>query len=543
MRKSQFIALLRTDACATADAVLMSVGKSTKGCPYIEKWLGFYEKQSSQHIQTAMQKYAPETGTARSAHEAIRLLLVRIQKAATTWAKTGKVEGLPPEMASEIAGQKSVLEKVHDFATTGVAGAIFGFIGGKGKKEDSGSSGVMRKAQGAESAPAHDATAVKAQLGTGHSLDSRVQSQMSSAFGHDFSGVRVHTDSGAAKLSSDLQARAFTVGNDVAFASGEYRPGSLVGDALIAHELAHVVQQSSSSRSSSLMHKGVDSSRGQAEEDGLRLEHEADFSAVAAVTHIWPAVKSGLTDLRGSAIPHLRSGLRLQRCGAAASQIKRPEQTAATAAGITAAANDPSKKVEDRAKEVVESIIRTYYPDDADKVESVEYNDARAGDGLQTEEVFSGRDRSKIKGKIFVGRVFLEGKGGVGGVTQKDFARRVLQVGHELEHISQFRDPNLTPVANRDERRKRKDEREFLAFYHEGVGVEKLGTGTVQHGSRVLLIDAALGYYNCLTDEKKAAYRAQFDELNKRRGSEIELSKRGADHFGAAPSECTRPSG
>src|SRR6185312_2166137 len=203
MRKSQFIALLRTDACATADAVLMSVGHTTKGCPYIAKWLSFYEKQNSHHIEAAMQKYAPETARARSAHEAIRLLTMRIQKAATRWAKTGKVEGLPPEMASQIKAGKSLLEKAHDFATTGVAGAIFGFIGGKGKKEDdSAAGGVMRKATTAESAPAHDAASVRSKLGTGHSFDSRVQSQMSSAFGYDFSGVRVHTDTSEAKLST-----------------------------------------------------------------------------------------------------------------------------------------------------------------------------------------------------------------------------------------------------------------------------------------------------------------------------------------------------
>jgi hypothetical protein len=183
MRKSQFIALLRTQACATADAVLMSVGKSTKGCPYIEKWLGFYEKQNSQHVAAALQRYAPETATARSAHEAIRLLLVRVQKAAVSWAKTGKVEGLPPEMASEISPGAGFLEKLHNFATTGATGAVLGFIGAKGKRGDSGAGDVMRKARTAEPAPAHDAVVVKSQLNAGHSLDSHVQSQMSSAFG------------------------------------------------------------------------------------------------------------------------------------------------------------------------------------------------------------------------------------------------------------------------------------------------------------------------------------------------------------------------
>lgn len=328
MRRSQFIALLRADACATADAVLISVGRTTKGCPYIKKWLSFYEKQSSSHVEAAMQKYAPETATARSAHEAIRLLTVRIQKAGMTWAKTGKVEGLPPEMAGQIKAGKSLLEKGHDFATTGVAGAIFGFIGGKGTKEDeSGSSSVMRKARTAESAPAHDAASVRSQLGTGHSLDTRVQSQMSSAFGYDFSGVRVHTDSNAATLSSNLQARAFTIRNDVAFASNEYRPGTLVGDALIAHELAHVVQQSGATQNDKIRTKGTIS------EDAV--EQDADVSALQAMVSLHKG-QSHLKQIRGNALPSIKSGLRLSRCGS-----KSDKDESAKDSGVKDAGTEP----------------------------------------------------------------------------------------------------------------------------------------------------------------------------------------------------------
>src|SRR5579884_3097727 len=123
MRKSQFIALLRAEACATADAVLATVKHSTKGCPYIQKWLSFYEKQSSQHVEEAMHKYAPETAHARSAHEAIRLLVNRIQRATISWAKTGK---LPQELASAEPG--GFLGAVHSFAASKVGSAILGFL-------------------------------------------------------------------------------------------------------------------------------------------------------------------------------------------------------------------------------------------------------------------------------------------------------------------------------------------------------------------------------------------------------------------------------
>jgi len=66
---------------------------------------------------------------------------------------------------------------------------------------------------------------------------------MEQRFGHDFSRVRVHTDSTAASSATHASAQAYTIGNDVVFGSGQYNPGSPAGRQLLAHELAHVVQQ------------------------------------------------------------------------------------------------------------------------------------------------------------------------------------------------------------------------------------------------------------------------------------------------------------
>ena len=62
-------------------------------------------------------------------------------------------------------------------------------------------------------------------------------------FGRDFSGVRIHTGQRADAASRAINARAFTLGRDIAFARGEYRPGTSEGRQLLAHELAHVGQQ------------------------------------------------------------------------------------------------------------------------------------------------------------------------------------------------------------------------------------------------------------------------------------------------------------
>lgn len=66
-------------------------------------------------------------------------------------------------------------------------------------------------------------------------------------FGRDFSHVRLHADAAAGTAALSIEARAFTLGGDIAFAPGEYAPGSASGRRLLAHELAHVVQQADGS--------------------------------------------------------------------------------------------------------------------------------------------------------------------------------------------------------------------------------------------------------------------------------------------------------
>jgi hypothetical protein len=74
-------------------------------------------------------------------------------------------------------------------------------------------------------------------------LPQHVRKEMGTRFGMDFSGVRVYTDAAAGKEAVDLGARAFTKNGDIYFAPGHYQPDSRSGQALIAHELTHVVQQ------------------------------------------------------------------------------------------------------------------------------------------------------------------------------------------------------------------------------------------------------------------------------------------------------------
>lgn len=76
-------------------------------------------------------------------------------------------------------------------------------------------------------------------------LDAATRAEMEPRFGHDFGKVRVHADRQAGESAQAIDARAYTVGSDVVFGPGQYAPGSPPTNALLAHELAHVVQQRS----------------------------------------------------------------------------------------------------------------------------------------------------------------------------------------------------------------------------------------------------------------------------------------------------------
>lgn len=109
-----------------------------------------------------------------------------------------------------------------------------------------GNAGVVQLLAGDEEQP-QDASPVHGVVGSGGGspLDEGTRSTMESAFGASFDDVRVHTDSQASQSAESVGANAYTVGSDVVFKSGQFDPGSDKGQRTIAHELAHVVQQSS----------------------------------------------------------------------------------------------------------------------------------------------------------------------------------------------------------------------------------------------------------------------------------------------------------
>lgn len=86
---------------------------------------------------------------------------------------------------------------------------------------------------------------IQATRGGGMAMPEPTKDFMQNRFGTDFSNVRIHTDENAARLSTQLSAQAFTVGNDIYFNKGKFSPSTPQGKKLIAHELTHTIQQSS----------------------------------------------------------------------------------------------------------------------------------------------------------------------------------------------------------------------------------------------------------------------------------------------------------
>jgi len=313
MRRTEFLNQLESAVCAVADQELARVGRTAKGCPYIKKWIGFYRMQTSQHVERALVRYAPEAAGATSARDYIPVVAERARKAVTVWATTGQITGVPEELAGQMGG--GGLLGAAGGILSSIGSAVGGAFGGVGRAIG----GLFTKQEDGGARSGADPESVRGQLNAGESIDHQTRSRMERAFGHDFSQVRVHADTGAARLSRDFNARAFTIGSDVAFGAGEYRPGTLVGDALLAHELAHVIQQRSTSASSPLLKDGVESDA---------LEDDADRAAVMAVISTRNASSGRTAGANRESFPRLRSSLGLRRCGPAVKQkVVEPEET------------------------------------------------------------------------------------------------------------------------------------------------------------------------------------------------------------------------
>jgi hypothetical protein len=128
------------------------------------------------------------------------------------------------------------------------------------------------------------------------------------AFGHDFSAVRLHTGDRAAASATALAARAYTVGHHIVFGKGEYAPGMAGGRRLLAHELAHVVQQGRTGSGNSAETPSLQASADRAADrtasgypasvagsSRVGIARQLLFDQFSAGSYSWPLLKLAIT--------------------------------------------------------------------------------------------------------------------------------------------------------------------------------------------------------------------------------------------------------
>lgn len=120
-------------------------------------------------------------------------------------------------------------------------------------------SGVQRKEQ-EEEVPLDLVQSLESVSG-GQKMDEATRNEMESKMGVDFSGVKIHTNSNAHSMNEQVNAKAFTYGQNIFFRNGNYNPNSQSGKELLAHELVHTVQQSGAS------HKTIQKQDGGGDDD------------------------------------------------------------------------------------------------------------------------------------------------------------------------------------------------------------------------------------------------------------------------------------
>jgi len=296
MRKSDFLAQLSAELSSAADPILATRGRCAANCPYITNWIAYGRTRSSSYVETFVRRFGNINESVASAAQYIPLVRDRMREALLVWADTGQITGVPGDVHDEVAGtnQMAAVERL---------GARIG----SGDGAETPPATVQAKAVEGINGNNPDPRAVQSRLSGGAALEGKTRQRMESALGYSFSRVRVHHDNNAASLASGLSARAFTVGHHIAFAAGQYKPGTLIGDALLAHELAHVVQQGATT-SADVASKSLSNAASGS------LEMDADRSAVGAVVKLWGQGKNAIAGLAQNSFPRLRSGLRLSRC-------------------------------------------------------------------------------------------------------------------------------------------------------------------------------------------------------------------------------------
>jgi hypothetical protein len=280
--RSAFMDELRSDLEAMVDEELGQYGWSGKDCPWITWYIERYRSASRDELNQLADKWLD--GKVPLTIAAFRRAIVeRARKGVRHWAAKGG--SLPSFPTLGDAAPPPMLRR-------------------------------WARPSGGSSSPTSVDTLT--QLGPGEALSSSLAQRFSKELGGAVSNVRVHHDASAASSAAEVNAHAFSVGEHIAFGAGRFAPGTVFGDALLAHELAHA--------------RGI-------AENGTEGDAEAAANAVAlsAVSRL----HFGNTDAvpnpghlsKSFTPPQSKGGLRLRRCSTnSASTVAPPVASASSGA-------------------------------------------------------------------------------------------------------------------------------------------------------------------------------------------------------------------
>lgn len=281
LRRSDFVTQART---AATQGVAAGAGPlAGRGDPELRTTFSRYQGQSAAGLEATVRGEVEGAAAATTA----AAMIGAIRDSSTIEARARIASGVSDEVA---ASAKDALEN-----GTRAIGSLGGLLF-KGQPDQR------------PTATADDVGEARARLGAGEPPPPGLRSEVEQATGADLSTARVHRSAPAAATADRMDARAFTVGTDIVLGAAEEPTGSVVGDALLAHELGHAAQQSGATTQPA---RAAENSAGEHDP----AEHAADDVAVTAVLATRLGLRDALSSVGAEASRRIKSGLRLQSCG------------------------------------------------------------------------------------------------------------------------------------------------------------------------------------------------------------------------------------
>jgi hypothetical protein len=279
LTKTELLDVLQKALIAMVDAEMGPLGRGA-ACPYIQQWFAKNVLRSAAEIEQIARRFSGLKAPAH-ARDYVEPVVARARVGLHKW-KQGGVAAIAGELAE---------------AGLGASG---------GSAPPPGAVAMAPQVQKLE-APGGATTlgSLEGELGAGRPLDPGTASRMSSALGADVSGARIHTGPIAAGKAAQANATAFAVGQNVVMGGNAPAPGTLAGDALLAHELAHTAQQKRAAEDPDAREQPIG-------EESAAAERDADRAAGGGMAA--DGRLAALGTLAGRIGDVMRTGLQMQRC-------------------------------------------------------------------------------------------------------------------------------------------------------------------------------------------------------------------------------------